>query len=58
MKDLDGLDPEDPESDRLSKLIEEVRHHIEEEETEARRCCARRQWLPRGRILPHPTNRP
>lgn len=35
MKDLDGLDPEDPEFDRLvAKLIHEVRHHIEEEETE------------------------
>jgi hemerythrin superfamily protein len=35
MKDLDGLDPEDPEFDRLlSKLIEDVRHHIEDEETD------------------------
>jgi hypothetical protein len=35
MKDLDGLDPEDPEFDRLlGKLIEDVRHHIEDEETD------------------------
>ena len=35
MKDLDGLDPDDPEFDRLlSKLMEDVRHHIKEEETD------------------------
>jgi hemerythrin superfamily protein len=35
MKDLDGLDPEVPEFDRLlGTLIEDVRHHIREEETD------------------------
>jgi hemerythrin superfamily protein len=35
MKDLDGLDAEDPEFDRLvTKLIADIRHHIEEEESE------------------------
>src|SRR3954447_22513623 len=35
MKDLDGLAPEDPEFDRLlGKLIADIRHHIEEEETD------------------------
>lgn len=35
MKDLDGLDPADPEFDRLvGKLIGDIRHHIEEEETD------------------------
>jgi len=35
MKDLDGLAPEDPEFDRLlGKLMADIRHHIEEEETD------------------------
>ena len=35
MKQLDGLDPEAPEFDRLlGKLIADVRHHIEEEESD------------------------
>jgi hemerythrin superfamily protein len=35
LKDLDGVDAEDPEFNQiLTKLIGEVRHHVEEEESE------------------------
>lgn len=35
LKDLDGVDADDPEFDRmLTKLIGDVRHHVEEEESE------------------------
>ena len=35
MKDLDGLDPTDPRFDELlDKLMTEIRHHVEDEETD------------------------
>jgi hemerythrin superfamily protein len=35
MKELDGLDADDPDFDRLlTTLIEDIRHHIEDEETD------------------------
>jgi len=35
MKELDGLDPTDPKfEDVLTKLMEDIRHHVQEEETD------------------------
>jgi hemerythrin superfamily protein len=53
MKDLDGLDPTDPRFDELlGKLINEIRNHVQEEESELlprlQRACAEAELLDLG----------
>jgi hemerythrin superfamily protein len=53
MKDLDGLDPTDPRFDELlDKLMTEIRHHVEDEETDLfprlRQTCSETELVDLG----------
>ena len=53
MKDLDGLDPTDPRFDELlGKLMHEIRHHVEDEESDLfprmRQACSEEDLIELG----------